>query len=269
MPFENIYVIFLIIALVITAIGFKKTVWFISIGYTWTILAFCISLTFFFNKGLSFYNYLQILFLAIWSARLGYYLFQRGKNIYYKSSVEEQTGASQDLPVVSKFFIWISVAILYLCMFSPAIIAAGTPNISFDFHYIFIIGLAIMAAGVGIEGIADYQKSKFKKQHPKKYCSTGLYSWVRYPNYFGEIMVWLGNYICAIPFYSTWWQWAMTTFGLICIVLIMIGSAKRLEQKQSSTYGENADFQKYEQTVPILIPWIPLYTLKNAKIYLG
>jgi hypothetical protein len=48
----------------------------------------------------------------------------------------------------------------------------------------------------------------------------------------------------------------------------MMGSAKRLEKKQSQNYGKNPDFQKYERSVPILFPWIRVYSLQNIKVYL-
>ena len=49
----------------------------------------------------------------------------------------------------------------------------------------------------------------------------------------------------------------------------MLGSARRLELKQAERYGSDPAYQAYVRTVPILIPLLPLYSLRQLKIYLG
>jgi steroid 5-alpha reductase family enzyme len=258
-----------LISLAITLIGFKKTVWFISIGYTFSIVASAVFILVFKNSGLNFFNYLQVILLAIWGIRLGFYIIKRESDTNYNSSVKDQISTSQELPMPVKGGIWISVSFLYVCMFSPAIFTLQEKAGSSVFTQSLIIaGLFAMGTGVIIEAIADNQKSVFKMGNPKSYCNTGLYKWVRCPNYLGEIMVWTGNFICAVSFISGWWQWALASTGLVCIILIMMGSAKRLEKKQIERYGSDTDFQTYEKTVPILFPWIRLYSLQKIKVYL-
>jgi steroid 5-alpha reductase family enzyme len=265
----KILILGFIISLVLTSIGFKKTVWFISIGYTLTIVVLSILTLIFHHSGFHFFNYLQVLLLFIWGSRLGFYIIQRESNINYNSSVKEQTGSSQLLPVTVKTGIWVSVSFLYVCMFSPAIFAIQeTSHSSILVNILTSLGLLVMLTGIIIEGIADSQKWKFKTRNPGTFCNTGLYKWVRCPNYLGEIMVWLGNFLIASSFCNTWWQWAISTTGLVAILLIMMGSAKRLEKKQSFTYGKDPEFQEYEKSVPILFPWTRLYSLQNVKVYL-
>jgi hypothetical protein len=57
--------------------------------------------------------------------------------------------------------------------------------------------------------------------------------------------------------------------GFACIELVMLGSGRRLELQQGERYAADADFQKYVQTVPVLTPLLPLYSLRNLKAYLG
>ena len=56
--------------------------------------------------------------------------------------------------------------------------------------------------------------------------------------------------------------------GLVCIVLIMIGSTKRLESSQNDRYGARDDFQQYTRTVPVLVPFVPIYSLRNVRVFL-
>ncbi len=259
-----------ILSLIITVIGFKRTVWFISIGYTFSIAGMCLLLAYQMDYVLHWGSWLQIGLLFIWAIRLGFFIIKRESNQNYRNRIEKEHQASQSLKFPTRFGIWISVCFLYVAMFSPAYFALlmfASPEPWQE--GVFYLGLAILAAGVYIESLADRQKSKFKERTPGRFVDKGLYAWVRYPNYFGEILVWLGSFICAIPFMTVWWEWALALFGLVCIVLIMIGSSKRLELKQEESYGEDPEFKEYEKRVPILFPWLPIYSLKKVKFALG
>ncbi len=130
------------------------------------------------------------------------------------------------------------------------------------------IGIGVMWSGLAIEALADYQKSRLKSVNPGAFASGGLYRWVRYPNYLGEITFWFGNFIAGSVACATWWHWAMAMTGLVCIVLIMLGSTKRLEIKQDERYGSDPRYRAYARTVPVLFPWLPIYSLKNIRVYL-
>lgn len=49
----------------------------------------------------------------------------------------------------------------------------------------------------------------------------------------------------------------------------MFSGARRLELRQDRTYGNDKDYQKYVKTTPILIPLIPLYSVKKHKWLVG
>jgi steroid 5-alpha reductase family enzyme len=125
-----------------------------------------------------------------------------------------------------------------------------------------------MAGGLGLEALADKQKSDFKALAPNSFCNVGVYGSVRCPNYLGEILFWMGNWVLGIPVYTGWFHWVVSLVGVACIVLIMIGSTKRLEEKQGERYGGLADYQAYIRTISVLIPFVPVYTLKNVRVYL-
>lgn len=129
-------------------------------------------------------------------------------------------------------------------------------------------GLLLMVAGAVIEGLADHQKSTFKQHAPQAFCNVCLYRWVRCPNYLGEILFWLGNWTMGIVFFSTPARWIASLVGLICLILIMLGSARRLERSQERRYGDLPAYQEYVRTVPVLFPFVPVYTLQNIRVYL-
>jgi len=149
-------------------------------------------------------------------------------------------------------------------MVSPLLFSLDAPATGSTVSTIFqIIGLVLMVGGLALEGIADRQKSAFKAKNPSAFCNTGLYSLIRCPNYLGEITFWIGTWVMGIGFYKTALEWVISLIGMVCIVYIMFGSTKRLEKTQISRYGSLPEFQQYSKSVPILIPWLPLYTLQK------
>ena len=63
------------------------------------------------------------------------------------------------------------------------------------------VGWAIFAIGIIIQVTADYQKYFFRKNPENKgqFMATGVWGYSRHPNYFGEILIWWGAFLCAIP----------------------------------------------------------------------
>lgn len=44
-----------------------------------------------------------------------------------------------------------------------------------------------------------------------------------------------------------------------------ISGARRLELRQDKNYGADPEYQEYVRKVPIIIPFIPLYSVKKYK----
>jgi steroid 5-alpha reductase family enzyme len=55
-----------------------------------------------------------------------------------------------------------------------------------------IVGGLVYATGLGVEAVADGQKFAFKLDPANrgKFIDSGLWAFSRYPNYFGEMLVW-------------------------------------------------------------------------------
>jgi steroid 5-alpha reductase family enzyme len=155
-------------------------------------------------------------------------------------------------------------------MFSPSLfgLIALPESSARIYSLIQIAGLLLMGGGLVLEALADKQKSDFKAKFPEKYCNVGLYRWVRCPNYLGEIAFWVGNWVMGIMIYDTPLRWIASSIGIVCIVLIMMGSTKRLENTQDDRYGDHPEYQDYIRTVPVLFPFVPVYSLKKVRVFL-
>ena len=257
-------------ALVISSIGFYRVVYFISIGYAFSIVTMAVFTPLRHLENIIWSLALQDLFLVLWGLRLGIYLVKREYRASYRKELSNIHQRSAGMSWVTKTLIWVSVSILYVLMFSPSLFGLITFSVSSSwvFYFVQLAGLFLMGSGLVLEALSDKQKSDFKAQFPKQYCNVGLYRWVRCPNYLGEITFWVGNWVMGILFYNSPFKWIASSVGLVCIVLIMMGSTKRLENTQDKRYGNQKKYQEYIHTVPVLFPFIPVYSLKNIRVFL-
>ncbi len=258
------------LALLISALGFLRVVWFVSLGYAGSVSAIALLSAWLFRDALTPWSALHGLLLLIYGLRLGSYLVRRELLPAYAPAREDakQRGAGVELAI--KPVIWLSVALLYVLMTAPFLLvlveARATPPSGLVPTQ--LVGLLIAALGLGLEALADHQKSSYKADNPKRWCDVGLYRFVRCPNYLGEMVFWVGSFVAGLSALDHWLHWLAALVGLICIELIMMGSTKRLEAGQLERYGQHDDYQRYISSVPVLFPFVPVYTLKNVRVYL-
>jgi steroid 5-alpha reductase family enzyme len=265
----GVFILYLI-ALVASARGFTLTVYFISTGYAFSIFGMAVAGLFLFRQNLTWYSLLHSLALGLYGLRLGMYLLRREFSPSYKKELVGLKERASGISFAKNVGIWLGVSVLYVVMFSPNLFglldnAQPLKGLGLASQ---IIGLTVMFGGLGLEALADRQKSAFKAKNPGQFCNVGLYQWVRCPNYLGEITFWIGNLIMGIAFYSTPLRWILGLMGTLCITLIMVGSTKRLEFAQDERYGALGEYQAYVQSVPVLIPFVPVYSLKKIRVYL-
>ncbi len=258
------------LSLVICLPGFYRVVYFISTGYAFSIAAIAATSLWLFRDSSTALSALHALGLLLYGLRLGGFLLWREiTSSGYQRELEEAQQASSRIPMVGLFGIWLSVALLYVAMASPAVYALASPAPTGGLLGLQVAGLLLLYGGLAVETLADRQKSAYKRLHPERFCDVGLYRWLRCPNYFGEVTIWIGSFVAGVGALTHWGRWTTAVVGLVCIILIMVGSTRRLELKQDERYGEREDYRKYAARTPILWPLVPITSFRNARIYLG
>lgn len=256
------------ICLAVSALGFRRVDYFISIGYGFSIAAQALVFPVLYRDTVDVWIIAADAMLFAYGMRLALFLIVRERQPSFAREEQASRERSAHIRGLLKVTIWVTVAALYVAMYSPVLLTlAGAAAI--DNRGAVIAGVVIMIAGLLIETIADLQKSAFKARNPARFCDAGLYRVVRSPNYFGEMVFWFGAWVSGLAHYQRPLDWLLSLVGLVCIQLIMLGSARRLELKQAERYADDPAYRDYARQVPVLFPLVPLYSLKRLKIYLG
>lgn len=253
-------------AMVISAIGFYKYVWFISLGYGFSIFGLGVLMLILFGSSLTPGTILCAALLIVYGLRLGGYLLMRElQSGAYNAKMKTEIKDGKTMAFGVKCAIWITCALLYMLQVSPVFyrLVNGTGTDVWCW-----VGAAVMVFGVVFESVADVQKQKAKKINPKRFCDTGLYRIVRCPNYLGEMIFWTGVVISGIGS-LVGWQWLMALIGYAGIIFVMFSGARRLELRQNRSYGSDEEYRRYVKSVPILLPLVPLYSVEKYKFLVG
>lgn len=257
------YWVLLLVSLLACAVGFHMYIRFFSVGYGLVIAAIGAVLAIGLGGVMGLPEWLACLLLFVYGLRLGGYLLIREMNsAAYRNVLNPELERGRKMPVYAKLALWVTCGALYTLMTIPLYfrLRNGAPA-----DAMLWIGLVVMACGVALEAMADLQKSAAKRKNSRRFVDTRLYRFVRCPNYLGELMLWLGMLLTGATALRGAWHWALSLMGFILITWVMFSGARRLELSQDRNYGADPEYQKYVRTVPILIPFIPLYSVKKNK----
>ena len=256
-----------IVCAVLSAVGFYKFVYFLSIGYGFAVAGggiaiFVMALVTPTDAPIWILLIQAALFVAYGIRLSGFLLVRELKTASYKKTFQEVSGDGKKMPFFVLFTIWVSVTVLYVAQVSPMLFRYdnGASDLVLP-----LIGIVIPILGLVLESVADNQKSAQKKVRPDMVATEGLYKLCRCPNYLGEIIFWTGVFIAGITAYATVGQWITAILAYVCIVYIMFNGAQRLEKRQMGRYGENEEYNNYANKTPIIIPFLPIYHLNKKK----
>ena len=193
------------------------------------------------------------LLVIIWAVRLGSFLFLRVR----------KDGGDGRFDIMKTKFWWFlmtwNIQGMWVFLSLAAGLAAMTSNQKLEADIYLLIGLVIWIIGFAIEVIADNQKSKFRSnsENKDKFISTGIWSWSRHPNYFGEILLWIGITVIALPVLQGWQFITLISPIFIIFLLTQVSGVRLLELRGKKKWGDNKEYQRYIQNTSVLIPLPP------------
>ena len=256
------FLVLLALALVASSCGIRKYVWFISNGYGAAVALIGIGLLVLFGVSLTVGTALQCALLVVYGCRLAGYLVYRDVKTAYNRRMRGEVKSDEGVSLAAKVGIWVSASLLYVLQTSPILFRLADGR---GADVLCVVGLALSVAGLALETTADLQKNRAKKTNPRRFVDTGLFRLVRCPNYFGEMIFWTGVFVSGLTVYASAVEWVCSILGYLGIIYVMFGGARRLEIRQDKNYGDDPEYQRYKSTTPIMIPFVPLYSVKEHK----
>jgi steroid 5-alpha reductase family enzyme len=196
---------------------------------------------------------LASLLVVIWAVRLGTYLFRR----ILRMKVDHRFDGIREEPLRFARF-WLLQAITVAVVMLPVsyLLDRDDPP---GLGAWTIAGACVWLVGLVVEAVADAQKSAFKAQEENRdrLVASGLWRYSRHPNYFGELLVWWGLFVYAVPVLHGAAFAVVAGPVFITLPLLFVSGIPPLERGADEKYGSDPAYQAYKRRTSILVPLPP------------
>jgi steroid 5-alpha reductase family enzyme len=115
-----------------------------------------------------------------------------------------------------------------------------------------LVASVVTLGAISIEHVADEQLRAFRRTAaPGSICDVGLWAYSRHPNYFGEILFWVGLWLFGVAAGAPWW----TAAGVVAMVGLFVGASIPLAERRS--LERRPQYAEHQRRVSMLVPWFP------------
>ncbi len=224
----------------------------------WGLGFILVAWTSLFLGQMSVYGLIVNILITLWAFRLVFHIYFRNRNReedFRYQALKQQWGKNFNFKIFSQVFL-LQGCILYVVALPIMWIHTHPERLPLQ-----ILGMAlpIWFSGFVLETLADRELTLFQNEPSKKgkLLTSGLWSYVRHPNYLGELMQWWAIWLMAafLPY-----GWALIVSPLLLTYLIVnVSGVRPLEEKMK----KHVDFKVYAESTPSLIP----PSLVNGLLY--
>jgi steroid 5-alpha reductase family enzyme len=209
-----------------------------------------IGLTYYFTSdGALLRAQLTLVLLAIWAVRLGLHLFYRqrreGEDYRYTKWRDEYEDSWWWFSYFKVFLLQSVVAWVVSLPIYFAIVSVGPPSLTL----LDYAGALIFVIGLVFEGLGDEQLRRFRadRVNKGKVLDTGLWSYTRHPNYFGEALVWWGFGVIGV---ATGGLPGLIGPAVMTYLLIYVSGVAMIEPTLAGKQG----YLSYAGKTPVFLP---------------
>ena len=205
------------------------------------------------NPFLDWRGGLIALMVGIWAIRLSTFLFARVR----ADGFDRRFTRMKTLPM--QFLMTWTLQGLWVFVTFSAGLAAMTSIAQAPLGIFALVGTSLWLVGFVIEVVADAQKRQFRRNPEAggRFITTGLWAWSRHPNYFGEIILWVGIALVALPALSGWQLATLISPIFVFVLLNYVSGVRMLEASADKRWGSDPEYQAYKTRTSVLIPLPP------------
>jgi steroid 5-alpha reductase family enzyme len=185
--------------------------------------------------------------VAVWALRLSLFLFARIRRAGKDARFRELKAS------FPHFLLTWTLQGLWAAVTSAAALAAITAPRGSGLDAWAWAGLVVWLFGFAFEAVADAQKSRFKADpaNRDRFIQSGLWSLSRHPNYFGEIVLWIGVALVALPTLAGW-RWLTLVSPLFVILLLTrVSGIPMLAARADAKWGGRPGHEAYNARTPV------------------
>ena len=189
--------------------------------------------------------------VLIWALRLGLFLLIR---VFHVGEDKRFAKAKKSF---FKFLMYFTISGLWVFLTTANALTLILNNPDMNADLFLGIGGIIWFIGFSFEVIADEQKRQFKKNDSKRgmFITTGLWSISRHPNYFGEILIWIGMAVISFPVLIGWQYATLVSPLFVILMLTKVSGINLLEENADKKWGNLNEYQTYKTNTAVLIPF--------------
>lgn len=215
---------------------------------------------------------LMSILVTVWGARLTFNFARRGAYTWKFWAGEEdyRWEVLRKRPGFNNRLVWMLFDLFFICTYQNTLIFLFTlPVLASLSDNAGALGImdyllaAVFLTFVIIEFVADQQQYDFQtekhrrirevlplEEYSKGFVTTGLWSFVRHPNYAAEQSIWVVFYLFSVVATGEWINWTLA--GCVLLIILFKGSSDFSEEISSEKYS---DYKEYQRKVPRFIPF--------------
>jgi len=206
--------------------------------------------------------------VAVWGAKLAGFLFFRALKLSHDTRLDTVLSTAGG----AAGFWFVSALWGIVCSLPHTL---GTTSSVPGNPIVLSAGMALFSLGLITETVADLQKWSFKQGNPGKFCDVGLWGVTQHPNYFGNLILWSGILLMNAPslidipsssieggsILARIWDTRRAVVALLSPLFMWWffssqanGSMTNAVELASAKYGDDPNYKKYLESVPMLVP---------------
>ncbi|WP_414839286.1 DUF1295 domain-containing protein [Carnobacterium sp. TMP28] len=204
-------------------------------------------------------SYAIVGLITVWGLRLSLRLLKRnyGKPEDFRYAQWRKEWGDK-VVIIAFFRVFMVQGIINFVVGSASYSVIKYNEFSFNSGHQYFVYAALLIALIGLffEVVGDEQLRQHISKGSGKLLQTGLWSVTRHPNYFGEILIWVGLYASGITLFFTGsvnpWYYIALIISPILMSTVLIKVSTPLLEKNMEKYDS---WEEYTKKVPMLFPW--------------